>query len=155
VVAWKLAVRAFSIHVGGELTEVRKRCVEHNASVLNLKIYGVEYTEEVKATGVCVISPLAYSEVLRLLLLSREPDLLYLDTDCWLVEPPDFEEPGVGRKSNWAMYSGNNPSVFASMLEDMKRRKKVNDFRDWAALKRAGAQTINAIHKWEIPWFKE
>jgi hypothetical protein len=52
------------------------------------------------------------------------------------------------------MYSGNNPAIFAAMLAEHRARKRVNEHRDDIALRTAHAETINAIHKWEIPWYK-
>lgn len=148
-------MRAFSIHLGPPLSPARVRCVEHNKNLIDLTVIGLESDSEVKAQGVQVLTYTSYSEVLRLLLLSREPNLLYLDTDCWLVEPPTFSGLGRSSKSNWAMYSGDNPAIFAEMLNQHKVRKQVNEAIDQRALSIAGAQVINAIHKWEIPWFKE
>jgi hypothetical protein len=128
--------------------------VEHNKSLLGLAVVGLEYDTEVRAQGVKVDTYTQYSEVLRLLLLSREPNLLYVDTDCWLVEPPDFSGLGRSRQSNWAMYSGDRPSIFSNMLAQHKARKHVYEAIDQRALCMAGASIINAIHKWEIPWYK-
>lgn len=137
------------------MSQARQRCVNHNSELVDLRVLGYEQLEEVKATGILIDTPPKYSEVLRLILLSREPNLLYLDTDCWLIEPPKFAGVGRSTRSNWAMYSGDNPSIFASMLATHKGTKQVNQGRDERALALAGAQIINAIHKWEIPWFKE
>lgn len=150
-----ILMRAFTIHRGAPLSESRSKCVTHNSELLPLAIIGTEYDAEVQAQGIRVETFTSYSEVLRLLLLSREPDLLYLDTDCWLIEPPSFTGLGRSRVSNWAMYSGNNPAIFAAMLATHKARGQVYEAIDQRALTIAGAQVINAIHKWEIPWFKE
>jgi hypothetical protein len=148
-------MKAFSVHIGPPMSQVRESCVKHNSKLVDLTVIGYEHLDAVKATGILIDTPLKYSEVLRLLLLNREPELLYLDTDCWLIEPPKFSGVGRGSRSNWAMYSGDNPSIFASMLATHKGAKQVNQGRDERALALAGAQIINAIHKWEIPWFKE
>jgi hypothetical protein len=128
--------------------------VEHNKSLIDLTVVGLEYDAEVKAQGILTPCETHYSEVLRLMLLSREPNLLYLDTDCWLVEPPTFSGIGRGRKSNWAMYSGDNPAIFGEMLAEHRKLKRVNEHRDEMSLRIAHANVINAIHKWEIPWYK-
>lgn len=147
-------MRAFSIHIGPPLSPSRVRCMEQNKSLIDLTVIGFEYDTEVRAQGIRVVTYTSYSEVLRLLLLSREPNLLYLDTDCWLVEPPTFSGLGRSRQSNWAMYSGDRPSIFADMLAQHKSRGHVYEAIDQRALCLAGASVINAIHKWEIPWYK-
>ena len=147
-------MRAFSIHIGPPLSPSRVRCVEHNKSLIDLTVVGLEHDAEVKAQGILTPCETHYSEVLRLILLSREPNLLYLDTDCWLVEPPTFSGVGRGRKSNWAMYSGDNPAIFGKMLAEHRKLKRVSERRDEMSLRLAHANVINAIHKWEIPWYK-
>jgi dTDP-4-dehydrorhamnose 3,5-epimerase-like enzyme len=52
------------------------------------------------------------------------------------------------------MYSGDNPGIFSRLLDHHKARREVNESADQHILSRSGAEVINAIHKWEIPWYK-